>query len=184
MQGKMSAARPSPIATTPLLSDSWFRSQLYGLDRQADDFPRVRQGELADLLASNAGLQQFAQPAMKGLAEKIADKQSVVVLSDASGLVLHTCGDMQSMQKAQRFALAPGNLWSECGRGTNAIGTALAIDDGCEIFGHQHYLASNQGLYCAAMTLQTPNGQIAGVLDISGPSNYPSLDAGLGQRRG
>ncbi|KGT94106.1 ATPase AAA [Erwinia typographi] len=173
MQGKMSAARPSPIATTPLLSDSWFRSQLYGLDRQADDFPRVRQGELADLLASNAGLQQFAQPAMKGLAEKIANKQSVVVLSDASGLVLHTTGDMQSMQKAQRFALAPGNLWSECGRGTNAIGTALAIDDGCEIFGHQHYLASNQGLYCAAMTLQTPNGQIAGVLDISGPSNYP-----------
>ena len=170
MQGNPSA---SAVNTNPLLSDSWFRSQLYGLDRTADDFPRVRQGELADVLASNAGLQQFAQPVIKQLAQKLAEKQSVVILSDATGLVLNTFGDMPSMEKAQRYALAPGNLWSECGRGTNAIGTALAIDDGCEIEGHQHFLTLNQGLYCAAMPLQMPNGQIAGVLDISGPAHFP-----------
>lgn len=170
MQGNPSA---SAVTANPLLSDSWFRSQLYGLDRTADDFPRVRQGELADLLASNAGLQQFAQPVIKQLAQKLAEKQSVLILSDATGLVLNTFGDMPSMEKAQRFALAPGNLWSECGRGTNAIGTALAIDDGCEILGHQHFLTLNQGLYCAAMPLQMPNGQIAGVLDISGPAHFP-----------
>jgi len=173
MQGNSSAADNATNVTSPILSDSWFRSELYGLDRMADDFPRIRQGELADLLANNAALQQFAQPAVKTLAEKIADKQSVVILSDASGLVLNTFGDMQALQKAQRFALAPGNLWSECGRGTNAIGTALAIDDSCEIYGNQHYLTSNQGLYCAAIPLQTPNGQIAGVLDISGPAQFP-----------
>ena len=170
MQGNPSA---SAVNANPLLSDSWFRSQLYGLDRTADDFPRVRQGELADVLASNAGLQQFAQPVIKQLAQKLAEKQSVVILSDATGLVLNTFGDMPSMEKAQRYALAPGNLWSECGRGTNAIGTALAIDDGCEIEGHQHFLTLNQGLYCAAMPLQMPNGQIAGVLDISGPAHFP-----------
>jgi len=170
MQGNPSA---SAVNANPLLSDSWFRSQLYGLDRTADDFPRVRQGELADVLASNAGLQQFAQPVIKQLAQKLAEKQSVVILSDATGLVLNTFGDMHSMEKAQRYALAPGNLWSECGRGTNAIGTALAIDDGCEIQGHQHFLTLNQGLYCAAMPLQMPNGQIAGVLDISGPAHFP-----------
>jgi len=170
MQGNPSA---SVANANPLLSDSWFRSQLYGLDRTADDFPRVRQGELADLLASNAGLQQFAQPVIKQLAQKLAEKQSVLILSDATGMVLNTFGDMPSMEKAQRYALAPGNLWSECGRGTNAIGTALAIDDGCEIAGHQHFLTLNQGLYCAAMPLQMPNGQIAGVLDISGPAHFP-----------
>ncbi|PIF23083.1 sigma-54-dependent Fis family transcriptional regulator [Candidatus Pantoea floridensis] len=170
MQGNPSA---SAANANPLLSDSWFRSQLYGLDRTADDFPRVRQGELADLLASNAGLQQFAQPVIKQLAQKLAEKQSVLILSDATGMVLNTFGDMPSMEKAQRYALAPGNLWSECGRGTNAIGTALAIDDGCEIAGHQHFLTLNQGLYCAAMPLQMPNGQIAGVLDISGPAHFP-----------
>lgn len=156
----------------PLLHDSWGRSERYGLDRLTNDFPSIQQNELVDVLASNAALQQFSHSAVKALAEKIADKQSVVILSDARGMVLNTVGDMQALQKAQRFALAPGNLWSECGRGTNAIGTALAIDDGCEILGQQHYLTSNQGLYCAAMPLQAPSGQIAGVLDISGPANF------------
>ena len=160
------------IDADAVLTDSWFRSQQYGLERNADDFPRVRQGELADLIATHAGLQQFSQPIVNALAQKIADKQSVVILSDATGLVLNTFGDMHAMQKAQRFALAPGNLWSECGRGTNAIGTALAIDDSCEITGDQHFLTSNQNLYCAAIPLQTPNGQIAGVLDISGPAHF------------
>ena len=173
MQGNSSVADTNTQAANPLLSESWFRSQLYGIDRLADDFPRIQQGELADLLANNAALQRVAQPGVKALAEKTADKQSVVVLSDAGGLVLNTFGNMQALQKAQRFALAPGNLWSEGGRGTNAIGTALAIDDSCEIFAHQHYLTRNQGLYCAAMTLQSPDGQIAGVLDISGPANFP-----------
>ena len=161
MQGFSSPAIPAAIAPDPLLSDSWFRSQLYGLDRLSDDFPRLRQGELADVLAHHATLQQFARPAINALAEKVADKQAVVILSDASGLVLNTFGDMQALKKAERFALAPGNLWSECGRGTNAIGTALAIDDCCEIDGQQHFLTRNQGLYCAAIPLQTPGGQIA-----------------------
>lgn len=172
MQGNQSVANTPDITLSPLLNDSWRRSQLYGLDPKAGDLPRVPHHELADKLANNILLQQFAQPAVKALAEKIADKQSVVVLSDASGLVLSNFGDFSALQKVQRFALAPGNLWSECGRGTNAIGTALAIDDGCEIFAHQHYLTSNQDLYCAAMPLQAPNGQIAGVLDISGPAYY------------
>ncbi|MTD25853.1 sigma-54-dependent Fis family transcriptional regulator [Erwinia sorbitola] len=172
MQGNSSAVSTYGIATDPLLNDSWYRSQLYGLDRLSDDFPRIRQSELADLLAHHSALQQFARPTIRILAEKIADKQAVVILSDASGLVLNTFGDMQALQKAERFALAPGNLWSECGRGTNAIGTALAIEECCEIDGQQHFLTSNQGLYCAAIPLQSPCGKIAGVLDISGPANF------------
>lgn len=173
MRGNSPATSTAITGNALLLNDSWLRSERYGLNRMADDFPRLGQAELADVLANHAVLQQFTHPAVKALAEKIADKQSIVVLSDASGLILNTFGDMRALQKAQRFALAPGNLWSECGRGTNAIGTALAIDDGCEILAHQHYLTSNQGLYCAAMTLQMPNGQTAGVLDISGPAHYP-----------
>lgn len=172
MQGNPFTLTPEETAN-PLLSDSWFRSQLYGLQPTTDDFPRLRSGELADLLASHSGLQQLTQPVVGALSRKVADLQSVVILSDASGLVLQTFGNMHAMQKAQSFALAPGNLWSESGRGTNAIGTALAIDDSCEIDGRQHFLTSNQDLYCAAIPIQSPDGQIAGVLDISGPAHFP-----------
>ena len=161
------------VNANPLLSDSWSRCQRYGLDPATEDFPRLRAGELADRLASHRSLQQLAQPVVDALSRQVADLQSVVVLSDPSGLVLHTVGDTQAMQKAQRVALAPGNLWSESGRGTNAIGTALVIDDGCEIDGRQHFLTRNQNLYCAAMPLQRPDGSIAGVLDISGPADFP-----------
>lgn len=172
MQGNPFTLAPEETAN-PLLSDSWFRSQLYGLQPTTDEFPRLRSGELADLLASHSGLQQLTQPVVGALSRKVADLQSVVILSDASGLVLQTFGNMNAMQKAQSFALAPGNLWSESGRGTNAIGTALAIDDSCEIDGRQHFLTSNQDLYCAAIPIQSPDGQIAGVLDISGPAHFP-----------
>lgn len=161
------------IVANPLLSASWCRSQRYGLDPASDDVPRLHASELADRLASHSRLQKLAQPVVDALASRVDDLQSVVILSDPSGLVLQTFGATQALQKAQRFALAPGNLWSESGRGTNAIGTALAIDDSCEIDGRQHFLTSNQGLYCAAVPLQNPEGKIAGVLDISGPAHYP-----------
>lgn len=172
MPGNPFALTPE-IEANPLLSDSWCRSQRYGLDPATDDFPRLHASELADRLARHSRLQTLAQPVVNELSRKVNALQSVVVLSDASGLVLQTFGDTHAIQKAQRFALAPGNLWSESGRGTNAIGTALAIDDSCEIDGRQHFLTSNQGLYCAAVPLQSPDGKIAGVLDISGPARYP-----------
>ncbi|MRT51719.1 sigma-54-dependent Fis family transcriptional regulator [Raoultella sp. BIGb0399] len=172
MQGNSFTLDPE-AKTNPLLSDSWFRSQQYGLEPTTDDFPRLRSNELADVLASHTRLQQLTQPVVNTLSRKVADLQSVVILSDASGLVLQTFGNLHAMEKAQSFALAPGNLWSESGRGTNAIGTALAIDDSCEIDGRQHFLTSNQDLYCAAMPVQSPDGKIAGVLDISGPAQVP-----------
>ncbi|MGU3521701.1 sigma-54-dependent Fis family transcriptional regulator [Enterobacteriaceae bacterium C23F] len=171
MQGK-STDSADRAHRSPLLRESWFRSELYGLERNAEDFPLLGQGELADRLASHSGLQHYALPVVNHLAESLTETQSVVVLTDASGIVLQTIGNMSAMEKAQRFALSPGTLWSENGRGTNAIGTALAIDDSCEIDGDQHFLTSNQNLYCAAIPLQTPDGQVAGVLDISGPAHF------------
>lgn len=75
MQHKVSDALLPAIDNNPLLSDSWLRSQLYGLDRSADDFPRVRQAELTELVASNTDLQQFAQPVMHKLAQKVTQMQ-------------------------------------------------------------------------------------------------------------
>ncbi|HBU3805694.1 TPA: sigma-54-dependent Fis family transcriptional regulator, partial [Klebsiella pneumoniae] len=90
------------VNANPLLSDSWSRCQRYGLDPATEDFPRLGAGELADRLASHRGLQQLAQPVVEALSRQVADLQSVVILSDPDGLVLHTLGDTQALQKAQR----------------------------------------------------------------------------------
>ncbi len=87
------------VNANPLLSDSWSRCQRYGLDPATEDFPRLGAGELADRLASHRGLQQLAQPVVEALSRRVADLQSVVILSDPDGLVLHTLGDTRGRCK-------------------------------------------------------------------------------------
>ena len=57
----------------------------------------------------------------------------------------------------------------EAERGTNAIGTALALGAFCEVRGDQHYLNQNAGLNCTAAPIYRPDGHIAGILDLSAP---------------
>ena len=65
------------------------------------------------------------------------------LLADASGLILHGIGDPAFVDRASRVALQPGASWSECQRGTNAIGATLIERAPVEIFGAEHYLECN-----------------------------------------
>ncbi len=117
------------------------------------------------------------------LATELASHPSIMVMSDATGLVLETHGNSDFLHKAQRYALSPGNLWGEHARGTNAIGTALALQQHCEVSGSEHYLNRNAGLFCSAAPVFRPDGHIAGVLDMSTPALAPRRDAAALIRR-
>ncbi|MBL8339615.1 MAG: sigma-54-dependent Fis family transcriptional regulator, partial [Rhodoferax sp.] len=67
-----------------------------------------------------------------------------------------------------RVALTFGATWAENQRGTNAIGTALAEARAVEIHGPEHYLERNGFLTCAAAPILSAQGQLMGILDISG----------------
>lgn len=160
-----------------LLEDSWQRSLNYGLHRDDDSQPWVARAQLKDARAENSWIGQLVAPQLSRLAPGLNAHPSIIVLSDATGLVLETHGNSDFLHKAQRYALSPGNLWGEHARGTNAIGTALALGRSCEIAGSQHYLNRNAGLTCSAMPVFRPDGQIAGVLDLSTPAASPHPDA-------
>ncbi|ELY5813489.1 sigma-54-dependent Fis family transcriptional regulator [Cronobacter turicensis] len=161
-----------------LLNDSWQRSQRYGLTRDDDATSFVSRALLEEARSQHGWLQQLARPLMQRLGESLNRAPSVVVASDDTGLVLDTFGNNQFLHKAQRVALAPGNLWGEHARGTNAIGTALALHAPCEVHGSQHFLNQNAGLYCYGVPVFRPDGQIAGVLDLSTPARQPVAEAG------
>lgn len=72
MPGNPFALTPE-IEASPLLSDSWCRSQRYGLDPATDDFPRLHASELAERLASHSRLQTLAQPVVNALSRKVND---------------------------------------------------------------------------------------------------------------
>ncbi|MDW5499183.1 sigma-54-dependent Fis family transcriptional regulator [Pseudomonas lundensis] len=155
------------------LSESWLRSQRYGLDRTDDLVPFVRPALLNEVRGQNGWVAQLAKPLIERLGSEINRQPSIVVVSDANGLVLESCGNSHFLRKASRISLAPGNLWGEQARGTNAIGTALALGSLCEVNGGEHFLNQNAGLYCSAAPIYQPDGLIAGVLDISTPTQRP-----------
>jgi len=116
----------------------------------------------------NKALVDHALPIMETLYEQIANTQSMVVLSDAAGYILHSLGDDDFLARAERVALSPGVEWSECTRGTNAIGTALAEQAPVVVHAAQHFLPANHFLTCSAAPLHDPYGRIVGVLDVTG----------------
>ncbi|MBB3177815.1 transcriptional regulator of acetoin/glycerol metabolism [Variovorax sp. Sphag1AA] len=120
-------------------------------------------------------LLRCAQPELDGLAEHAAASGCVVVLSDASGLILEEIGSPEFLPKAQQVALQPGVDWSEGSRGTNAIGTALAEGEALTVLGREHYLDQIGVIGCAAAPIFTGRGDLVGALDISGDAS--SIDA-------
>ncbi|MEJ8324761.1 sigma-54-dependent Fis family transcriptional regulator [Kosakonia sacchari] len=173
----------APAELPCLLENSWQRSLSYGLTRDDDAQPWVATSMLKDARAENGWVNHLAAPLLARLRPELASHPSIMVLSDATGLVLETHGNRDFLQKAQRYALAPGNLWGEHARGTNAIGTALALQSHCEVSGGEHYLSRNAGLFCSASPVFRPDGQIAGVLDLSTPAQAPRRDAAALIRR-
>lgn len=131
------------------------------------------QPELDAIRAKNARLLQQARPEMENLQSQMTGTQSMVILTDADGTILHALGDDEFVSKAQRVALQPGASWSEENTGTNAIGTALIERAPVFVMGAEHYFSQNAFLSCSASPILDPYGQTIGVLDVSGDYRQP-----------
>lgn len=124
--------------------------------------------DLRNALARNHDLLAHSRPVMEYLFEQVRHSQSMVILADNRGMVMHTLGAPCFLDKARRVALSAGASWHEHHRGTNAIGTALAEGAAVEIHGSEHFLERNGFLTCAAAPIMSATGELVGILDISG----------------
>lgn len=128
---------------------------------------------LLELKEKNSRLLHQARPEMESLQAQISGTESMIVLTDATGTILHALGDSQFITKAQRVALQPGVSWREENTGTNAIGTALVEQAPVLVNGAEHYFEQNAFLTCSAAPILDSQGQVIGVLDVSGDSRQP-----------
>ncbi|MGN6703776.1 MAG: sigma-54-dependent Fis family transcriptional regulator [Burkholderiaceae bacterium] len=152
-----------------MIEKSHERSAAYGLPRSADpDFSPLGKGDMTLLLEQNRALHAHALPVMETLYEQIVNTHNMVVLTDVNGYIIHTIGDADFMEKADRVALNPGVAWSEESKGTNAIGTAIAEKQPTVVHADQHYLEANRFLTCSAAPIFDVQGSVIGVLDVTG----------------
>ena len=149
---------------------SWERCRGGGLDdggfRPTDGV--VTTPKLREACERNSRLIAHAQGIMEHVYEQIRASDSLVVLSDPRGMLIHRVGDPEFVSRAQRVALQPGAIWDESMRGTNAIGTALVEQSPIEIVGGEHFLGLNGFLTCSAAPIFDPQGRMVGAIDISG----------------
>ena len=152
------------------IAQSWQRSLSAGLSPigRIDCADNLSGANLQRAKTANHDLISHSEPVMEYLYEQVRQTQSMVILADAQGVLMHTLGDLDFLNKAERVALMSGASWAENQRGTNAIGTALASANEIEIHGAEHYLERNGFLTCAAAPIMSSQGKLMGILDISG----------------
>ncbi|MGN6316465.1 sigma-54-dependent Fis family transcriptional regulator [Trinickia sp.] len=154
---------------TPCIQKAHERSEGYGLLTGArPDYDILPTSELALKVEQNRILCAHAMPVMETLRDQIVNTESMVVLTDAQGLILHSIGDDDFLARAEKVALRPGAQWSEERQGTNAIGTALAERSATVVHGDQHFLEANRFLTCSSVPIFDPYGDVIGVLDVTG----------------
>jgi len=127
-----SVARELPPEATkglrPTIVDSWRRSLATGLDPTNSLAPiEAEESEVLERWFDHplGSLTHILTEQLQKLAEA---SRSVVVVTDASGLVLHRVGDERLKERAAEMNLVEGARYSEAADGTNGIGTALAAD--------------------------------------------------------
>lgn len=152
-----------------MIEASHRRSASFGLMPDTEpDYSPILKGDLAFKIDENRGLSTYAVPVMQTLYEQIVNTHSMVVLTNAQGTILHSMGDDDFIEKADRVALCPGVAWSEQSKGTNAIGTAIAEQAPTLVHADQHYLTINHFLTCSAAPIIDHQGKLIGVLDVTG----------------
>jgi hypothetical protein len=159
-----------PRGVRSVVADSW--SRLLGEGLQPDELAPTRALD-DDGLASarETSPLRAVLPDLRGCLAGLADDaEHILVVGDAAGRLLWIEGHERVLDQARSIDFVPGMSWLESSAGTNAIGTALAIDHAVQIFSAEHFLTEQHPWWCSAAPIHDPvSGELVGVIDLSGP---------------
>jgi transcriptional regulator of acetoin/glycerol metabolism len=158
---------PAGVVTNTIIR-SWQRSAERGIGIERGETRCTPRYDLMERRDKNNTLLLRSQPVMENLYHEICGTSSMVLLADREGVVLHSIGDPDFVDQAQKVYLKPGGIWSESVNGTNAIGTALEEQLPVQVHSSEHYIDKNRFLSCSATPIFDPRGAVLGALDVSG----------------
>ena len=156
------------VGLRPTIVESWRRSLATGLD--PTDLLAPIEADESQVLE-----RWFDHPlgslthALTGQLQKLAEEsRGMVVVTDASGLVLQRVGDERLKERAAEMNLVEGARYNEAADGTNGIGTALAADRPYQVFAFEHFNERHHQWVCAGAPVHDPvTGQTVGLIDLS-----------------
>ncbi|MGY1806497.1 GAF domain-containing protein [Blastococcus sp. SYSU D00669] len=156
--------------------DSWRRSLGSGVDPDGSSSPPVELVD-GDLLAYREAhpLAPVMPVIRRLLVEDAEADQMIVAVSDAAGRMLWVEGDSRLRSRAAGMNFVEGARWAEEVAGTNAPGTALALDHAVQIYGSEHFRRPVQPWSCSAAPVHDPlSGVLLGAIDVTGGDHVAS----------
>ena len=109
------------------------------------------------------------------LVEDAEDDRMIVAVTDAGGRMLWVEGDPRLRSQAAGMHFVEGARWAEDVVGTNAPGTALAVDHAVQIYGSEHFRRPVQPWSCSAAPVHDPvTGLLLGAIDVTGGDHVAS----------
>ncbi|SBT52202.1 GAF domain-containing protein [Micromonospora auratinigra] len=161
LAGEASGARVRDVVRR-----SWERSAR--LDPEATVPVDLTDGALESYRAAHplARVLPLFRDLLGGIAQ---DGAHLMAVCDAYGRLLWVEGHAGVLRHAERMNFVPGARWDETHAGTNAPGTALAVDHSVQIFATEHFVRPVQRWTCAAAPIHDPaSGRLLGAVDITG----------------
>jgi DNA-binding CsgD family transcriptional regulator len=153
-------------ATLPIREEivvSWFRSARSGV--RSDQFAVPFDADID----SQGRLAWAAGPVIQRLSGELAGTGTALVLTDhQSHILVRQAPDRGLGAWLDSIQLGPGSRYGEEHAGTNAIGTALAVQRPFVVEGREHFADVLSTMTCAAIPITDPrNGNLLGAVDLS-----------------
>jgi hypothetical protein len=152
-----------------VVAQSWERSDAAGIDPQR---------HLAPILMDEREIEARwhahpLYPVLPVLRQLLSDATTraghMLVISDAQGVLLWLEGHHGVIDATENMHFVCGADWSETGAGTNALGTALAVDHPVQIFSAEHFNRIVHPWQCSGAPIHDPDtGEVVGVIDLTG----------------
>ncbi|SCL35396.1 hypothetical protein GA0074692_4081 [Micromonospora pallida] len=158
----------SPQQVRDVVHRSWRRSAGALLDPEGTPPVELTGDDLESYRAAHplARVLPLFRDLLGGIAE---DGAHLMAVCDAYGRLLWVEGHSGVLRRAERMNFVPGARWDETHAGTNAPGTALAVDHSVQIFATEHFSRPVQPWTCAAAPIHDPaTGRLLGAVDITG----------------
>jgi len=167
--GEVDAAYLDATPLRQVVAKSWQRSLAKGVN---PDLGAAQSSSLALSVARMRAVHPLAAalPVIERLlVTDAADSGVMVAISAADGTLLWVEGDRRACRKAEAMNFVPGADWSERSAGTNAPGTALALDQELQIHGTEHFSRVVQPWSCTAVPVHDrATGAVIGAIDLTG----------------
>ncbi|MET0699058.1 MAG: GAF domain-containing protein [Mycobacterium sp.] len=159
----------------PVVADSWRRSLAKGVDPDTTAAPDSQVTSSIARMREAHPLAPALPVIRRLLVEDAVDSGVVVAVTAANGTLLWVEGDPVACRKAAAMNFQPGADWSERAAGTNAPGTALALDRELQIRSSEHFSRMSQPWSCTAAPVHDPStGALLGAIDLTGGAQAAS----------